>query len=70
MPKIRVNQAVRELLVELDTHMQRYHSLTAQLSDPATATNFAIDAGAERQHITTVILGCAYRLNKASRGEC
>jgi hypothetical protein len=58
-----------ELLVELDSAFRTFHSQTATLADRATPENEAVDVGADREVQKRVILGIAYRINKASRGE-
>lgn len=70
MPKIVVNNKVREILAELDRHIARYSEQTSQLApDSRLATSDLMHIGAERELQKGIILGCAYRLNKASTGR-
>ena len=66
---IKATAKVRELLVELDQAFQVFHSQTSALAEETTAENVAMDIGAEREIQQRLILGIAFRINKASRGE-
>ena len=66
---IKATSKVRELLVELDQAFQVFHSQTGTLAEKTTAENAAMDIGAEREIQKRIILGIAFRINKASRGE-
>lgn len=68
--KIVVNKEVRALLVELDDAMQTFHNMTKSLA-PGSGLDehMAVEVGAEREHVKRQILGIAWRINKASRGE-
>lgn len=67
--KIRATREVRALLVELDGLFQKFHEQTAVLANRSIETTVAIDVAADRKSTESIILGCAYRINKASRGE-
>jgi len=69
MPKIKVTSEVRKLLVELDHLMQTFHSQTGTLADRDTPDTVAADVGAKREYTRGAIVCCAYRINRASRGE-
>jgi hypothetical protein len=69
MPKIRVSRRVRELLVELDQAYERYGAQVEILADRRSSPSLAMNAGAERESIKAQILGIAWRINRASRGE-
>ncbi|MHB8520696.1 MAG: hypothetical protein ACYDH9_08050 [Limisphaerales bacterium] len=69
MPKIKATTEVRKLLIDLDQAFLIFHSQTGILAEEATADTVARDVGAERESQKRIILGIAYRINKASRGE-
>jgi len=72
MPKIKATSEVRKLLVELDGAFETFHRQTGALSERgqgALDSHMAVEVGAEREHQKALILGLAYRINKASRGE-
>lgn len=69
MPKIRATAEVRKLLVELDGHLQKFHSQTATLANRETPDEMATEVGGDRKYTERAILGCAWRINKASKGE-
>jgi hypothetical protein len=67
-PKIRVTRKVRELLVELDQRLELYHELSRKLADSNLSTSDHMSAGNDRELEKGIILGCAWRINKASKG--
>ncbi len=66
---IRCTRKVRELLVELDVAMQKFHQETGRLASKNISDTEAMNLGADREHTRAIIVGIAYRINKASRGE-
>jgi|HubBroStandDraft_6_1064221.scaffolds.fasta_scaffold400410_3 hypothetical protein len=65
-PKIRVTRKVRELLVELDSIFEQYHEISKKLAD--NDYEHHLSAGYDRELQKGIILGCAWRINKASKG--
>lgn len=70
--KLTANRKVRELLIELDEVFERFHvnsrSLASDNQKHLTESQ-AGEIGADQQVIRTHIIGIAWRINKASRGE-
>ena len=67
--KIKATAEVRKLLVELDGLFQVFHDQTRILAEPGVSQQEAVNVGADRETQRSLILSCAYRINKASRGE-
>lgn len=67
MNKIRATEEVRKLLVELDSHFEKLNALNTILSDKDSDYALAMNAGQEKRLVEGIILGCALRINKASR---
>lgn len=67
--KLVVNAKVREALVELDQAFERFHRLTAQLGSRSLGAAAELDVSAELQQSRLTIVGIAWRINRASRGE-
>jgi hypothetical protein len=70
--KIKATAEVRKLLVDLDAAFQTFHNQTGSLAargEDALDDHMAVEVGAERELQKHLILGLAYRINKASRGE-
>lgn len=65
--KLHATKEVRVLLYELDGHMRRFHECTAKLADRTLGDVEAVNLGADREQIRSMIVGCAYRINQASR---
>ena len=65
---IRCNRKVRDLLVELDEAIQKFQSQTAILSNRHIDNSTAMNIGADREAIRSLIVGIAWRINKASKG--
>lgn len=64
-----MTRQVRELLVELDGLFQEFHGHTTRLCESGISMINAVEEGAERERVKHRILGCAYRINQATRGE-
>lgn len=66
--KIRITAEARKVLAELDAKFDRYLELSEKLGPdghiPDSET--AIGIGAEREHMKALIVGCAWRLLKAT----
>jgi len=56
------------LLVELDHVFERYHENVKVMADPQTSDSIAAAAGYEHRSDEVVIIGLAWRINKASKG--
>jgi hypothetical protein len=68
--KIRCTKEVRALLVELDEHVHAFSDATRMLGpDGNLDQQQAVSVGAERESIRVRIVGCAWRINKVSKGE-
>jgi len=67
MSKIRFTREVRELLIELDDAVERFGAQTRVLADRTTDTSTAMNVGADREAIKSLILGIAARINTASK---
>lgn len=63
--RIVVNAEVRALLGELDALFRKFDEQTALLSGPLGDVE-AAGIGADREQVRAAIVGCAYRINKAS----
>ena len=69
MKRITVNQKVRELLVDLDSAIEKYLETCRRLAPESTITNTdAVDLGVTKMAQQTEIIGIAWNINKASRG--
>jgi len=66
--KIRCTSKIRALLIELDQAFERFHENVKVMADPQTPDSIAVHAGHEHQSDERVIIGLAWRINKASRG--
>jgi hypothetical protein len=64
----KCTHAVRGLLVELDHVFERYHENVKVMADPQTADSIAVHAGHEHRSDEHIIIGLAWRINKASKG--
>ena len=70
--KIKATRKVRELLVELDAAFERFHANSRQLSSDGQrqlTESQAGDVGADQLAVKHLIIGIAWRINKASKGE-
>jgi hypothetical protein len=67
--RIRATKKVKYLLLELDGAFRRFDELVGTLANRETEISVAIETGAVKQAQERIILGIAYRINKASRGE-
>ena len=68
MSKIRCTKKVRELLVELDTAIGRYQQQAKVLASADISNSTAMEAGLEKEAVKSLIVGIAWRINKASKG--
>jgi hypothetical protein len=69
MQKPKCTREVRELLVELDGAFEQFHRLNGVVADHRTDDVNARDTGAELEFTKRKIIGIAWRINKASKGE-
>jgi hypothetical protein len=67
--KITCNKNVLPLLVELDDLINKRSIATKRLADPTISNQEAIDVSRQRMTWDAAIIGCAWRINKASKGE-
>lgn len=66
--KIKLRRSILPLLIELDKWMSADIEAARKLSDQSLAHNEATDIGAERLLNKGIIIGIAWRINKASKG--
>lgn len=65
--KITCTKKVRALLIELDQTFAKFISQTSVLAG-AIDNSSAMDVGASREATKAMIIGVAWRINKASKG--
>ena len=66
--RIRCTAKVRELLFELDKALEQFGEQTRILAAKDTDPSTAINVGADRESTRNLIVGIAWRINKASKG--
>lgn len=68
--RIVITAEVRTLLAELDKWMDQYLDQSAKLAPGVDISHAeAVDIGADCERVKGIILGIAWRLNKASTGR-
>jgi hypothetical protein len=66
--KIRCSAKVRELLIELDAAFEKFGQQAKVLADHSTDGSTAVNVGLDKQIQERIIVGIAWRINKASKG--
>ena len=67
--RIRVNNKVRELLLEQAVLMDQYIDLTRKLSDQTLDGPTAIGLGSDREVVSSQLRGVQFRIYNASLGK-